>query len=452
LEDTTFTEDARHKRAQQHPPGEHLILLVECDRPSAGGVRVSLDGVKEIEVGRGKDRAFERDGTRLIVRVPDRWMSQAHARLRRAGASAWVLEDQGSRNGSIVAWRLGARHSVEHGDLIELGRTFFTLRSLSTSPAAPALLEAPGDALDGMATLLPPLADELAALARVSRSAVPVLLLGPTGSGKEVLARAVHTLSGRDGALVAVNCGALSANLVESQLFGHTKGAFSGALKDEPGFIRSAHKGTLFLDEIGDLPAASQASLLRVLQEKEVTPVGATRPVKVDLRVIAATHRAVGSLATRGEFRADLLARLAGHTHKLPPFAERREDIGVILAGMIRREGWSLTFTANAMRALYSYTWPLNVRELQQLVARAVALSGGAVDVQHLPPEIAPAELVEETSPGDNEARALKEALIQALALHKGNITQVAQAMNKGRTQIQRWLQRFKIDPDHYRE
>jgi transcriptional regulator of acetoin/glycerol metabolism len=178
--------------------------------------------------------------------------------------------------------------------------------------------------------------------------------------------------------------------------------------------------------------------------------------VKVDLRVVAATHRAVGVLATRGEFRADLLARLAGHTHKLPPFNERREDIGVVLAGMIAREGWtSLTFTPAAMRALYSYSWPLNVRELQQCLARAVALSGGAVDVVHLPPEVAaaaPAEIDEDTPPEENDARALKEALVQALVEHKGNVTQVARVMGKGRTQIQRWLQRFRIDPDHYRE
>src|SRR5262249_54080196 len=154
-------------------------------------------------------------------------------------------------------------------------------------------------------------------------------------SGKEVLASAVHKLSGREGPFVPVNCGALTDTLVESQLFGHTKGAFSGAVKDELGFVRASHGGTLFLDEIGDLPAASQAALLRVLEMREVTPVGSTRAVKVDLRVVSATLKSVGAL------RPDLHARLAGYTHALAPLRDRREDLGLVLAEVLTRAAGS---------------------------------------------------------------------------------------------------------------
>jgi transcriptional regulator of acetoin/glycerol metabolism len=456
LDDTTFTEDARKKRADPATPAEHLFLVIECERPFAGGVRMSLEGVREVDLGRGAERAISREGDRLIVRVPDKRMSQQHARMRRA-AAGWVLEDQNSRNGTIVAGKLAAQHTVDDGALVELGRTFFVLRGELLTPRVPDVTEAPAPgALEGMATLLPALGSSLAELARVSASSVPIMLLGATGTGKESLARAVHALSGRSGELVPVNCGALAPNLVESQLFGHVKGAFSGALRDEPGFVRSANKGTLFLDEIGDLPASSQAALLRVLQEREVVPVGATRAVKVDLRVVSATHRPVAQLATKGEFRADLLARLAGHTHVLLPLASRREDVGVILAAMIAKERWdALTFTPDAMRALLSYTWPLNARELQQCIARAVALAAGAaIDAPALPPEVAAAapQLEEIPTELDEEDRALKDQLLAALVEHKGNVSQVARAMNKARTQVQRWLHRFRLDPDHFRE
>ncbi len=186
----------------------------------------------------------------------------------------------------------------------------------------------------GLRTLLPELSESHGALARVAKkSTVPILFLGATGSGKEVLAREVHALSERKGAFVAVNCGALPLTLVESLLFGHVKGSFSGAARDEPGFVRSAEGGTLFLDEIGDLPATSQAALLRVLQEHEVIPVGATRAQRVDVRIVAATHRPLEALSETGGFRSDLLARLKGYTHRVPTLASRMPDFGVLLHG-----------------------------------------------------------------------------------------------------------------------
>ncbi len=232
----------------------------------------------------------------------------------------------------------------------------------------------------------------------VQRSIAPILLLGPTGSGKEVLAREVHARSGRPGPFVAVNCGALPPALVESLLFGHLKGAFSGAERDEPGFLRAAERGTLLLDEIGDLPPSSQAALLRVLQEKEVVPVGATRALKVDVRIVAATHRPLPELIASGAFRADLLARLKGYSHRLPSLRERMPDFGVLLADVLEQiakankaSAEKLTLMPDAGRALLAYDWPLNIRELYQTMGGMVALAADNVlEARHLPAEILP--------------------------------------------------------------
>jgi transcriptional regulator with PAS, ATPase and Fis domain len=302
-----------------------------------------------------------------------------------------------------------------------------------------------------LVTIEPHLARRAVALGRVARSNAPVLLLGETGTGKEVLARAIHRLSGRRGTFVAVNCGALPATLVEAQLFGHVRGAFSGAAGDAPGLLRSADGGTLLFDEIGDLPGPAQAALLRVLQENEVVPLGATRPIPIDLRIVAATHRPLGELVARGEFRSDLFARLAGLTFLLPPLRERREDIGALVAAFASK--MPIRLTPEAGRAILLYDWPLNVRELHRALEVAVALSDGEViDVAHLPPAVAacasrPIPRPEEVS-GEG---LLQEKLTLAFARHGGNVSAVAREFGKGRMQVQRWMRRFGIDPRSFR-
>jgi transcriptional regulator with GAF, ATPase, and Fis domain len=305
--------------------------------------------------------------------------------------------------------------------------------------------------------VLPWLARDLQKLSRVAESAVPLLLLGETGTGKEVLARAVHDASGRQGPFVAVNCGALPAGLVESLLFGHKKGAFSGATADALGFVRSANEGTLFLDEIGDLPKAAQATLLRVLQEHEVVPVGEARAVAATARIVAATHRPLAALVEAGEFRADLLARLAGFTYALPPLRERIEDIGVLLAAILRRiageRASSLILGAGAVRQLLAYQWPSNVRELVQRleVGLAVAVEdrlealGESGPAQGKSPPTAAKGL----SP---ESEALRQRVVASLSEHGGNVTHVGRALGTSRTQVQRWLKRFGLDPRAFRK
>jgi sigma-54 dependent transcriptional regulator, acetoin dehydrogenase operon transcriptional activator AcoR len=311
----------------------------------------------------------------------------------------------------------------------------------------------------GLRTLLPELEESHGALGRVARkSAVPVLFLGPTGSGKEVLAREVHTQSGRAGPFIPVNCGALPVSLVEGLLFGHVKGAFSGAARDEIGFVRSADGGTLFLDEIGDLPATSQAALLRVLQEREVIPIGATRAVKVDVRVVAATHRPLEALSDSGGFRTDLLARLKGYSHRLPLLQERMADFGVILADVLTQvapdRAERLTFAPEAARALLAYAWPLNIRELHQAMASAVALAADdVIGASHLPAELfapPPPPSAPPSSPPSADD-ALRDRIVALLHEHKGNVTAVARVLGKAPAQIHRWMHRFQIDPDTYR-
>jgi transcriptional regulator with GAF, ATPase, and Fis domain len=300
---------------------------------------------------------------------------------------------------------------------------------------------------------------------QVARSALPVVFSGESGTGKEILARAVHTLSGRSGAFVAVNCGALPETLVETELFGYRKGAFSGANEDRPGLVRSADQGTLFLDEIGDLPLPSQAAFLRVLQEREVLPVGGTRPIAVDVRLIAATHRDLDALVAEDRFRQDLFARISGLKVTLPPLRERREDLGLLIEALLARTGAPPdhgVFDALAARALFRYDWPLNIRELERALAQAVVLAGDApIGCEHLPDAVAdalappsaddePLEPEAEAASGDEESR-LREELTRLLREHRGNISAVARAKGKARMQIQRWCKRFRLDPESFR-
>jgi DNA-binding NtrC family response regulator len=283
-----------------------------------------------------------------------------------------------------------------------------------------------------------------------------MLVRGESGTGKEVVARAIHALSGRAGAFVAVNCGAIAATLVESELFGYKKGAFSSAHQDHPGLVRTSDGGTLFLDEIGDLPLGAQAALLRVLQESEVQPVGGVRPVPVDLRVVAATHRDLDTLVAQGNFRHDLLARLDGITLILPPLRERREDLPLLLAALLRKlapERPDVKFAADAAQALLEHDWPLNVRELEQALAGALALSKlGTIERAHLPRLLreAPVERMVPRELSSDEERH-KGELALLLAQHHGNLSAVARAVGKGRTQVVRWLERYGLDASRYR-
>ena len=228
---------------------------------------------------------------------------------------------------------------------------------------------------------------------KVAPADVSVLVQGETGAGKELVARALHTYSPRkDAPFLAENCAAVPANLLESELFGHKKGAFTGAVADRPGHFVAADGGTVFLDEIGDMPLEMQAKLLRVLQDGEVRPVGSNKSMKVDVRLVAATHRDLPTLCKEGGFREDLYFRLNVITIHLPPLRERIGDVEHLVRFFSKRVGEEIgrvpEFTPAALEALAAWRWPGNVRELENEVRRAAALSSGPVEVDDLSPRV----------------------------------------------------------------
>jgi DNA-binding NtrC family response regulator len=425
--------------------------------------------VDEVVIGRGTERRATRrivDGRqRLEIRVPGRSMSALHARLT-LGPRGWVLDDAGSTNGSFVnGFRVEGAELCDD-DVVELGHALFLVRGeLPIAPSEPADLDSAEIASEapGFATLLPRARRPFEDLARVAASTLPVLLLGETGTGKEVLARSVHAISGRGGPFVAVNCGALPPNLVESQLFGHVRGAFSGATRDEPGALRSAEGGTVLFDEIGDLPRTAQPALLRFLQEGDVTPVGSARPLHVNARVIAATHRPLAELVDSGEFRADLLARLSGFVHTMSSLRSRREDLGLIMQNILAKHGLSqraVSLAPSAGRRLLAHPWPGNIRELEHAILRAFTIADREfVDendfrlessrLSSRPPSGSEAPVG--TRPLSKAEAELRKDLKEKLELHEGNVADVARAMGRARMQIYRWLKRFELDPQRFR-
>ena len=230
-------------------------------------------------------------------------------------------------------------------------------------------------------------------IAKVAPSGVSVLIQGETGTGKELVAKAIHAHSPRaKQRLLAENCAAVPENLLESELFGHKKGSFTGAVDDRPGHFVAADGGTVFLDEIGDMPLTMQSKLLRVLQDGEVRPVGSNKSQKVDVRVLAATHKDLPAAVEAGEFRQDLLFRLNVITIYLPPLRERPGDIGMLARGLLpsiaEDVGREATLTDEAIASLEAYAWPGNVRELENELRRAVALADGIIRPADLSPRV----------------------------------------------------------------
>ena len=278
---------------------------------------------------------------------------------------------------------------------------------------------------------------------RLGPTGVAVIILGPTGTGKELVARALHAVSPRArGPFVPVHCGALSAELLESELFGHLKGSFTGAHRDQPGLVETADRGTLFLDEVGEMPMAMQVKLLRFLQEGTFVPVGGRVQKRVDTRVLAATHRDLEAMVADGSFREDLFYRLKGVVIRTPALAERREDIGILAALFLRRAAAPSRLTPDALAWLSGRAWPGNVRELRAVVELAAALAApGPVDAANLRFAAGEPEPGEEAAPPSPAAGALDDAIAQletqmlrdALAASGGNQSEAARRLGISR-------------------
>jgi DNA-binding NtrC family response regulator len=425
-----------------------LYVGLAGDAPRTPPARVSLRGIDRVDIGRADRRKVARTTIEaadvITLALADARLSGQHARLTRLGG-AWVLEDLGSKNGTWVDGARVTRRPLADGDAIIVGHTALVFRDRGGEEPD---LDAPGQpAAPGLATLSPELAARFTELAAASRSLVPIEITGESGTGKELAARAVHSLSGRAGKLVAVNCGALPGSLLEGELFGHKKGAYTGAEADRAGLVRSADGGTLFLDEVAELPPSSQAALLRVLQEGEVVPLGGDRPIKVDVRLVTATHKRLDGEVDAGRFRADLRARMLGVQLALPPLRERREDLAVVAIALLDRHapGRDVAFSADAIAALYAYAWPLNVRELERTLAAALAVAKDRIELPHLPEAVRERRAAPAPAAPTGDDDQLKDRLTSAIAKHGGNLAAVARELGKDRTQIRRWMKRFGL-------
>jgi sigma-54 dependent transcriptional regulator, acetoin dehydrogenase operon transcriptional activator AcoR len=399
-----------------------------------------------------------REGELDIVLL-DASVSRKHATIERDDSGSWVVRDQKSTNGTLHGKRRITEATLADGDVVAFGDVALQFRdSLSFDRARYGL--------DGQVTggrkgakvteLVGGFAiDRVAqAIEKVAPTTLSCVIRGESGTGKELVARAVHRLSGRAGALVALNCAALPASLVESELFGYRRGAFSGADRDHKGLVRQAHGGTLFLDEIGDMPVEIQAKLLRVLEAREVRPLGSADVEPVDVRVVAASHIDLDDAVARGRFRGDLLARLAEHVFVLPPLRERREDVYLLVRRFLDSEGRSdVDVTPKAWRALVTHDWPWNVRELRSVVKRALAFADkNVIDEEHLPfnldPDATAGDDAEEEKSGGRPSR---EELASLLTKHEGNVAAIARVFDREPAQIRRWLRRHGLVADEFR-
>lgn len=292
----------------------------------------------------------------------------------------------------------------------------------------------------------------------VAQSDVSLLINGQSGTGKEILAQAIHNASPRGkNAFIAINCGALPEQLLESELFGHARGAFTGAVSSREGLFQAAEGGTLFLDEIGDMPIPLQVKLLRVLQERKVRPLGSNRDLDINVRIISATHRDLPKAMERGEFREDLFYRLNVVNLKIPALHERAEDIPLLANHLLRQSAdrhkpFVRSFSTDAMKRLMAASWPGNVRQLVNVIEQCVALTSAPVISE---------ALVEQALEGENtvlptfvEARNLFELnyLRKLLQITKGNVTHAARMAGRNRTEFYKLLSRHELDANDFKE
>ncbi len=443
----------------------YVVVTLNCETPTIAPLRLSLSEVDALHVVRGERRQFERgthDGQGILeLSLPDRHLSSKHAAISRdASSDEYQLIDLGSKNGTYLNGVRTRNSKLRDGDLIGVGSTILLFRSgVGRFPREPIDVDASVFS-DPFATLSPPFARDITRLARCAPTDLSILLTGESGTGKEVAARWLHQRSGRQGPFIAINCGALPEALVESELFGVRRGAFSGADRNRLGLIRASSGGTLFLDEIAELPLAAQVKLLRVLQEKEVTAVGDTGSVKVDLRVISATLQDIDRLVQAGAFRPDLLARISGFRFSLPRLRDRPEDIGMLIGQFVAKyrdaasSDTSVRFDRGSVQALLTYPWPFNARELEQTIHSAIALAGERrISLADLPNDIQAMSMTQRPRGrlDSSDEEALKMELIAQLRAHRGNISAVAREMGKARVQVRRWCERFNLNVNDFR-
>jgi transcriptional regulator with PAS, ATPase and Fis domain len=405
--------------------------------------------------------------------IHDAAMSRRHCTIDRRD-SGWVIVDLDSRNGTMVNGVPVRAHALADGDQIRVGDSVF-LFAAGTRPDADTI---PAESTTGAAVVLDPpsggqvtftsaeqirhdlvgqspaIVEVLTRIGRAAAASSTVLIQGESGTGKELIARAIHANSARASApFVAINCAAIPDGLIESELFGHERGAFTGALAQKRGRIEIASGGTVFFDEIGELSVSLQAKLLRVLQERQVDRVGGTKPIPVDIRVLAATNLDLARAVKDGAFRSDLFYRLNVITITVPPLRERSGDVSLLIWYFLRKHAGNCKrklrgLTPQARRVLTHYDWPGNVRELENAIERAVVMSTSDwIDINDLPEHVL--EATPRQDDGDDyHARvnhAKREAIRKALDLSGGNIAQAARQLKLQPTYLHRLIKNLGL-------
>jgi len=457
----------------QADPGARLSVTI------SNGMTVEVRlGLKEVKIGRGREADLQ---------LPDPAVSRLHARVFRVGQQ-YFLADLRSRNGTHADGRRITQLTLEDGKMFQVGPfrihfhrpasvpgageeptvspgsapTFVDSAKTEPLPAPKraSLPSATGDAPFGLIGRSAHVKKLIGTIRRVAASDVPVLIEGETGSGKELVARGIHDASARrDRPFVVVNCGAISPELIESELFGHEKGAFTGATAQRKGAFELAHNGTIFLDEIGELPLALQPKLLRALEQKEVKRVGGNDLLLADVRVLAATNRNLREEVARKAFREDLYFRVGAITVPIPPLRDRREDVAPIarhfLSGMGDHTSAPVPgLSPAALDALVSHDWPGNIRELRNAIQRAVVMAEDgeltASDFSFLRPASAQGPEPETASGLSRWERAERTNILGELARQMGNKTKAARELGIAKSTLFEKLKKYGIRSEEF--
>jgi DNA-binding NtrC family response regulator len=437
------------------------LLVTRVTNAAAARVGVRTAQLRVVD---GPDRGLELElpavgvviGTEKTcdVVLTDTFVSRRHCSIAPT-PNGFAITDLGSRNGTVIDGVAVGKVVAPPGVAIRIGKTLIQVMPADEVVDIPPSTSDRFGALYGGSVSM---RQVFAILERASKSSAPVLFLGESGTGKELMARGVHDASPRkDGPFVVFDCGASTDTLIESDLFGHVKGAFTGAASDRVGAFAAAHGGTLFLDEIGDLPVALQPKLLRMLEAGEVTALGSRESKKYDVRIVAATHRDVFGEVARGGFRGDLYYRLAVVEIHVPPLRQRPGDLAKLVASFLERAGapqLASQVGGPALERLERYHWPGNVRELRNVITRAVALAGPDDDFQSLPFVLRPTSAAPDeaiafradrpfhTAKDELVARFEKEYLTDLVQRADGNLSAAARVAGLERKFLYKLLER----------
>ena len=443
-----------------------LVLAFHCSNIFQNQKTFDLENITSVHINRADDSdvLVENKDKKINIYLPDKWTSKKHAIIEYVN-DEWILQDLGASNKTFLNDSPILKNVLSDGDVIGIGGSIWVFRESYITHANNyhKKRKAENPILSSLNFKTQSIFNTLQLYACNERS---MLIYGPPGCGKSLIARTLHTLSGREGDLMSVDCGALSQNLIEAELFGSEEGSFTDAKKSRKGLLYSADKGTLFLDEIGEMPLQLQTRLLHALEEKEIRPIGSNKYIKIQYKVICATTRFLDEDVKIGKFNEALYSRISGSIFHIPPLKERVEDIGALLAKFYNSGEKSfdrLSFSPILARNLFLYTWPSNIRGLVDFVENSISHinPNNEIGIDALPDKIRSYKFVKaSTDPfsKDNvdllnniKKRPTKSQFIRLLKDNKGNITAIARFLQTSPSQVARKLNELELDVNEYR-